>query len=579
MENNNKQQKIEEKLKYHIELEQVIFNISSRLINLPSDEIEKEIENSLKLIGEFTKSHIVYLFIFDKDVKTVKLYEWCNEGITSRKKIFQNLSADSFPWGMNQLKNGEPLHILSVADMPEQAAKGRQLLEAQGVHSVVFVPMFLKNNFIGSLGLLSLNKDKTWVEEDFRLLKMLSQIFLNTLERKNMDEKLKKNNEQMRHVQKMEAIGRLAGGVAHEFNNLLTTIHGYTQLGMMEIKPEQLLYEYLKEIESASIRAASLTRQLLIFSHQHLTSFVLLNINTTIEEIFKMLKRIIGEDILINIELEPMLWPVNGDTASLSQVIMNLAINAKEAMPHGGTLFIKTNNIILDEVNVSFSSEIQPGKYVCISITDTGIGMSQELISKIFDPFFTTKGMAIAPGLGLSVVYGIIRQHKGSINVYSEQVKGTTFTIYLPAVIETPEYIIQDINFLQKFQGNKEKILIIEDEKSILEMTRDLLVKNNYVVLEAEDAKNAIEIFEKEKGNFDLIFSDVILPDKNGIEVVEEFLAINPALRVLFSSGYTDEKSQWLVIHKKGFKFIQKPYLLNNLLKIIKELLRDNYII
>ncbi|MDY7031272.1 MAG: ATP-binding protein, partial [Thermodesulfobacteriota bacterium] len=381
---------------------------------------------------------------------------------------------------------------------------------------------------------------------------------------------------QLLQAQKMEAIGILAGGVAHDFNNLLTTVQGYTDLSMMRIDEGDPLYRNLKQIRRASLRAADLTRQLLLFSRKQPMEFTSLNINETVHDMFKMITRLISEDITINKDLQSGSWIIRADQGNIEQVIMNLVVNARDAMPNGGVLTIKTEQVQLDESYLKTYDYARPGRFVCLSISDSGIGMDEETVQHIFEPFFTTKGPGEGSGLGLSVVYGIIKEHQGWINVYSEPGQGSTFRIYLPVTHEKQERETNNIPPLHELQGNKERVLLVEDEAGVREFATRALRENGYIVVEAASASEAINIFEREEKNFHLVFSDVVLHDQSGVQLVEKLLYHNPRLRILLSSGYADDKSKWPIIRERGFPFLQKPYSLYELLGIIKEVIKSN---
>jgi PAS domain S-box-containing protein len=394
-------------------------------------------------------------------------------------------------------------------------------------------------------------------------------------DRKKAEEEKEKIQAELLQVQKMEAIGMLAGGVAHDFNNLLTIIQGCTELAMEKVNEPVPLYRDLNQIRLAAMRAASLTRQLLLFSRRHPIKPTPLNINRTIDSLLKMLNRVIGEDIAINTDLESDLWTVWADAENIEQVIMNLAVNAKDAMPKGGRLTIKTKNVTLEEECRKVIPEARPGKFACVSLEDTGFGMDKEIIPRIFEPFFSTKGSGKRIGLGLSAVYGIVKQHEGWINVYSEPGRGSTFKVYLPVFSVKPEDETKKTISLQELKGRGERILLVEDEEGVRELGTRVLRANGYVVFEAANAKEAIDIFEREVGKFHLIFCDVVLPDKNSFQLVDQLLCRKPELRVLLSSGYVDQKSQLPIIHEMGFRFLQKPYALSDLLRTVREVIEQ----
>jgi len=390
-------------------------------------------------------------------------------------------------------------------------------------------------------------------------------------ERKRAEEALRESEEQIYHMQRLESVGRLAGGVAHDFNNILQAISGYTELLLEQFPLGDQRRSDLGEIKKSALRAASLTRQLLAYSRKQRLLPETIDINGLVANMDNMLRRIIGEDIALVTALAPELERVKVDPGQFEQVIMNVAVNARQAMHQGGTLTIKTKNVVVDEDYCEAFTYARPGPFVCLTIEDNGVGMDEETVEKIFDPFFTTKGVAEGTGLGLSVVYGIIKQHEGWINVYSEHGQGSTFLIYLPALSDAAkDEAVRKVSS-QELKGRGERILMVEDEEAVLKFSARLLSQNGYTVFKAKSSQEAMDIFEKEKGDFHLVFSDVVLTDTTGIELADQLLAREPKLGILLSSGYTDERSQWSVIRERGYGFIQKPYNTANLLQAIKE--------
>ena len=299
----------------------------------------------------------------------------------------------------------------------------------------------------------------------------------------------------------------------------------------------------------------------------------MLNLNATIMNLLKMLKRLIGEDVPIDTELASDLWNIQGDEGNIEQVIMNLTINARDAMPQGGKITVKTENVHIDEEYCKKVIDSRPGAFICLSITDTGTGMDAETLKHIFEPFFTTKEKGKGTGLGLSVVYGIVKQHDGWITVESRPGQGTTFKIYLHSsyVKIAPQEAPEKVR-MEKYKGKGERILLVEDQDEVRELAIEVLKGNGYTVFPAGNARKARELFAQEKGDFDLVFSDIVLPDVSGIRLVEE-LSSSRKLRVLFSSGYTDDKAGFSVIKEKNYRFLQKPYTVQSLLMTIRETL------
>jgi two-component system, cell cycle sensor histidine kinase and response regulator CckA len=298
-----------------------------------------------------------------------------------------------------------------------------------------------------------------------------------------------------------------------------------------------------------------------------------LNLNNTVDGMLKMLGRLIGEDIAVQTNLARDLGTILGDAGQLEQVIVNLAVNARDAMPAGGKLTIKTENTLHHPENLHRTAGARPDRFVCLSVTDTGVGMDHEILQHIFEPFFTTKAAGKGTGLGLSVVYGIVAQHKGWVNVYSEPGQGSTFKVYLPITTASADISVKEPPNLADLQGHGERVLVVEDQDEVLQLAVRLLSENGYVVYEASNATTALELFEQEKGDFALVFSDVVLPDFDGIRLLDDLRRRKPDCRVLLVSGYADERSRWPLIRERGYRFINKPYAIADLLKLIREVI------
>ncbi|MBN2372664.1 PAS domain S-box protein [bacterium] len=401
---------------------------------------------------------------------------------------------------------------------------------------------------------------------------LIQGILYDITERKQSEESLQKCEARFLHAQKMEAVGRLAGGIAHDFNNILTIINGTSDLLLDEIKEDNPLYFDIEQIHKASERATSLTNHLLAFSRKQILQPKILDLNFVVTEMEKMLKRLLGSDIELLTFLDNGLWRVKADQGQIEQIIMNLAVNARDAMPHGGTLTIRTENVTLDKDHCTVMQEARPGRFVHLSVEDTGIGMDKDTLNKIFEPFFTTKEQGEGTGLGLSTIYGIVKQHEGWVSVYSEKGYGSTFGIYLPALLVKKQVAFKEAVSRQDFKGSGERILVIEDDEGVRSFAKRALEKNGYKVFESSNALDALSLFDREYGDFSLVLCDVVLPDLNGVELVDRLMAKQPRLPVLMCSGYyTNQKSQWSVISERNLHFIKKPYNTYELLKAIKE--------
>ena len=377
---------------------------------------------------------------------------------------------------------------------------------------------------------------------------------------------------QLQQSQKLEAIGRLAGGVAHDFNNLLTVINGYSSLLLNELDQNKSLYDKVEQIAKAGERAGLLTQQLLAFSRKQIIKPINLDLKHFIQDLQKFLFRMIGEDIHIVLNLTDEDTIINADPGQITQVLLNLAVNARDAMPQGGVLTIETFNTSLDSAKAARHLQMQPGEYVVLAVSDTGTGMDKETQKYIFEPFFTTKEQGKGTGLGLSMVYGIIKQHSGFIWVYSEPDKGTTFRIYFPRVMDQNAPVIEQSIAKESYSG-KETILLVEDDPVVLEITKEILTGAGYTVHAANSVQIAIKIAKMQQNKINLIISDVVMPKLSGEKLSAQLKPLIPGLKVLFISGYTDEAITRSGILKKGLHFLQKPFSPNELLKKVREIL------
>jgi signal transduction histidine kinase/CheY-like chemotaxis protein len=385
--------------------------------------------------------------------------------------------------------------------------------------------------------------------------------------------KLEESRHQLRQAQKMEAIGRLAGGVAHDFNNLLTVIRGYSRM-LLDRAPGPEFRGGLERIDDAADRAAALTSQLLAFSRRQVLQPKIFNLNSLVQNLEKMLRRLIGEDIEMRTVLASDLGSVRADRSQIEQVIMNLVVNSRDAMPKGGKLTIETSNVFLDEAYAQRHQTVQPGRYVLLGVSDTGVGIDPENLARIFEPFFTTKEMGKGTGLGLSMVYGIIKQSGGNIWVYSEPGRGTSFKIYLPLVNAPADATTSEQSQSENSRGT-ETILLVEDDEQVRELAREALCVSGYEVLVAETPKAAIALCLSHRSQIDLLLTDVVMPGLSGPELATQVTAIRPEIKILYMSGYT---AQAIVHHGEldaNTFFIQKPFTPSSLSAKVREVLNS----
>jgi len=365
--------------------------------------------------------------------------------------------------------------------------------------------------------------------------------------------------EQYRRSQRMEAVGQLTGGIAHDFNNLLTAINGFAELLQLRLHTDDPLQPLVENILNSGMRAADLVSQLLAYSRKTIIEPKILNLNTVVVSMGSILRRVIGEDIELKMILTPGVWSVKVDPAQFEQVIINLAVNARDAMPDGGRLTIETSNAVLDQDYVARHLGSQPGEHVLLAISDTGIGMSKKIQAHIFEPFFTTKEVGKGTGLGLATVFGIIKQSGGNIWVYSEEQRGTTFKIYLPRVRDSVQTIAGSSAEIHLPTGD-ETILLVEDDAGVRDLAKQILQVQGYTLLEATNGKQALQLAAAHDGPIHLLLTDVVMPGISGKMLAQQLLQDKPETRVLYMSGYTENVVAHHGILEEGVIFIQKPF-------------------
>ena len=384
---------------------------------------------------------------------------------------------------------------------------------------------------------------------------------------------LRRSEEQLRQSQKLEAIGRLAGGIAHDFNNLLSVILGHSDLMLLDLDPGDPHRADLEAIRSAGTRTAELTRQLLVFSRQQMVEPTVLSLNDVLDDVNRILVRLLGEDIELRVLPAGALGHVRADRSQLGQVVLNLVVNARDAMPTGGRLTLETANVDLDGEYARAHLGVAPGAYVMLAVSDTGIGMDRATQARIFEPFFTTKEQGKGTGLGLATVFGIVRQAGGAVWVYSEPGKGSTFKVYLPRVDEAATNARSGDDAMPALARGSETILLVEDEDLVRGVTKRILVRAGYRVIEARSPHQALILAEQEAGRIDLVLTDVIMPKMNGRQLADRLLAERPGLRILFMSGYTDDVILQHGVLDGRAPFLQKPVSPDDLTRKVREVL------
>jgi len=565
--------KAEETLRRRLALESFLADFSARCIDLPPGETDAAVNQALEGIGALTDVDRSYVFLLDDQRRTMtNTHEWCAPGIEPQKENLQDLPWDIFPWWMDKLGRFETIYIPRTADLPPEAAAEKKILEDQDIRSVLVVPIAWRQKLTGFLGFDSGRHERTWTAEDRQTLETMANTLAMVFEHQRADAERERLQAQLLQAHKMEAVGRLAGGVAHDFNNMLQVILGRTEMALGEIDLDSPLHQDLQEILKAAEHSADLTRQLLAFARKQTINPKVLDLNDTVSGMLKMLRRLIGEDIDLAWMPGHNLGKVKIDPAQIDQILANLMVNARDAIDGVGRVTIETENVAFDQAYCADHPGFVPGQYVLLAVSDDGRGMDKDILDKIFEPFFTTKGVGRGTGLGLATIYGIVKQNEGFINVYSEPGQGATFRIYLPRF---PDEAVeaQAAQTAGPLRGGTETVLLVEDEETILNLGRTILEGLGYRVLTAGAPSQAVRLAEEHPGAIDLLITDVVMPEMNGRDLAEKIKSIRPELKCLFMSGYTAN----VIVHRgvlaEGVRFIQKPFSMRDLAEKVRQVL------
>ena len=413
------------------------------------------------------------------------------------------------------------------------------------------------------------------IEKDNKVI-AVTLICTDITERRNAEEEKERLLTELFQSQKMESIGLLAGGMAHDFNNVLSNIQAKAYRALRRLPEDDPAREDLDEIRNICFTAGSLTRKLMQVGWEQPVELNPIALNGGILEILGLLDQLVGRDFAIVRELAEDLWTVNADKTCIEQIIMNLVLNAKDAMTEGGTISVKTRNKNVDEDYAKAHHHARPGEFVCLTVSDTGCGMDKETLSHIFEPFYSKKGTGKLFGVGLTVVYGIVKKHKGWIDVESRVGEGSIFRVFFPSIPELPKEEADKIASTEEYHGRGERILVVEDDEPTRIFIEGILRENGYIVFPAKNAEEAFTLFTKEKGNFHMVFADVFLPDESGVKLADRLRALAPAQRILFGSGYLNVKAaEFKIIRESGHWLLEKPYDKLKLLRITRELLQQ----
>jgi PAS domain S-box-containing protein len=545
---------------------------------LAAADVSAVIPGVLEGIGHDAGVDRVYVFNNHDDPQTgehrmSQLYEWSHETVTPQidNPELQSLSYGSFPGWYEILASGSSVKGF-VRDFTETI---RSHLEPQNIRSLLLVPINIAGAFWGFIGFDDCKQARAWSDSEISILSTLAGSIGNAIQRRQAEQDQERLQVQLYQSQKMEAVGHLAGGIAHDFNNILTAIMGYGSLLQAKLNEKDPLRSHVDQILTSAERAAALVRSLLAYSRKQIINPKPVTINEIVVNVENMLHRIIGEDINLQTKLSEHDTTAVADAGQIEQLLINLATNARDAMPAGGLLTIITGRAEMDEEFIKAHGYGTQGTYVLLAVSDTGSGMDEKTRRQIFEPFFTTKEVGKGTGLGLSTVYGIVKQHNGFINCYSEPGRGTTFKIYLPLVTRPSGPAVQPSAIARPpvLQGGSETILLAEDDDDLRKLIRQVLEDFGYTVLEAADGDAAMALFTEHHNDINLLLLDIIMPKKNGREAYIEMRKIEPAIKALFTSGYTAD-----IIHKQGLleqglEFILKPVLPTELLKKVRDVL------
>ena len=506
------------------------------------------------------------------------------------RALFENMTSGFVLFEAVQDDRGVPVDLVILsANKGFETATGLKTSEVAGKRLTQVLPGIDKDaaDWIGTYGKVAMTGEPRQFEQGSELLgafysitayqagpKLCSVTFQDISERKRAEGEREKLRAQLNQAQKMESVGRLAGGVAHDFNNMLGVILGHSEIAMDQLDPAQPLHADLQEIHEAAKRSADLTRQLLAFARKQTVLPKVLDLNETVEGMLKMLRRLIGEDIDLAWLPENNLWPLKVDPSQIDQILANLCVNARDAIAGNGKITIETENVVYDEAYCARHEGTLPGDYVLLVVSDNGCGMDEETQAKLFEPFFTTKELGKGTGLGLATVYGIVKQNNGFINIYSEPGYGTTFKVYLPRYFAKAGRKSKTGAAAPIGRGH-ETILLVEDEPAMLAMTTMMLERQGYTVLQAGTPGEAIRLAEAHPGELSLLVTDVVMPEMNGRELAKNILSLYPGLKRLFMSGYTSNVIAHHGVLDEGVNFLQKPFSMQNLAAKVRQALGE----
>ncbi len=566
----------EEELEARLAMQALFSHISADLAVAPYEQVDRGIEKALETLAKHAGAVRGSVFICSDDGSTLSnTHEWCAAPSDSQIDQLQDFSVELFGYYYKLLLQKKNVVVSKLEDLPvAEAASEREWCRQYGFRPLLFVPMFAAGGFRGTLGLYgSIGQERAWPGEFVTMLRFTATMVLQIIERQRAEAAKLELETQLLQAQKMEAIGRLAGGVAHDFNNMLCAIKANTELVEQNTAATDPMCEQLDGITEAAEQAATLTQQLLAFSSNQVITPVVIDMSQLIKRLHPMLTRILGEDVIVRTVPQRDLRRVRADVSQLEQVVVNLAINARDAMPDGGELHIETSDFNPGQSSCERHSNLAPGDYVMLAVSDTGCGMSAEIRDRVFEPFFTTKEVGQGTGLGLATVFGIVEQHNGRIEVESEPGVGSTFRVFFPR--EKADVTAAAPPPVASETGGVETLLVVEDEVKVRRPTVRLLQRAGYQVIAAGSGEEALAMAADHDGAIDLLITDVVMPYMNGRELAERLTLERPETRVLYTSGYPRDVITHKGVVDKGVQFLAKPYSRVSFLGRIREVLES----
>lgn len=554
-------------------LEKELVNLSTSFVNLQHSNFDSVFNFVLERVGKFTHADRAYIFRYNVKNHTVSnTHEWVADGITPEMPNSQNLSSADLPQWMESMLRHENVHIPSVEGLPPTWGAEKKLFEAQQIKSLVAVPLLYSSELLGFIGFDSVRSQRTWENDEIRLLHILADLFAGTIKRLRTEEEKDSLEQQVQQIQKMESIGTLASGIAHDFNNILGIIMAHVSV-LERLKNDDGKFTNSTETILRTInRGAALVKQILTFARKTSTNLEYVNINKAVTEIQKMLSETFPKSVSIQLKLEKAIPIVMADATQFNQSILNLCVNARDAMNDHGSIVISTRLAYGSNLAAKYPSAANRD-FISISVRDTGSGIDDHVKEKIFEPFFTTKEKGKGTGLGLSVVFGVMQNHGGFVDVESEMGKGSTFTLYYPLPMGITHQENASVSSHGEVRGGNETILFVEDEEMLTEVATLMLKNKGYTIITAKNGEEGYERFAKNRDVIDLIISDVGMPVMSGEKMYELIKRLAPSVKIIFATGYIEPSVKESLLTKGAREFIQKPYEATDLLLKVRDVL------